>query len=203
MPVVGLYHDFMSEVTKILSEIEQGDRCASEKLLPLVYEELRRLAARRLSQEKPGQTLQATALVHEAYLRLVGSENRSWDSRGHFFGAAAQAMRRILVDNARRKQSLQRGGGMMRHELGEIEITIPAPTDDLIALDEALDKLAEQDKTKAELVKLRYFAGLTGEQAAKVLGISTSTADRHWAYARAWLHQEVVGTNTPPQERDR
>jgi RNA polymerase sigma factor (TIGR02999 family) len=187
----------MSDVTQILSAIEQGDRSASEKLLPLVYEELRRLAARQLSQEKPGQTLQATALVHEAYLRLVGSEDQSWDSRGHFFAAAAQSMRRILVDNARQKQSLRRGGKLRRHELDEAEIEIDAPSDDLLALDEALNKLAEKDKIKAELVKLRYFAGLTGEQAAKALGISTSTADRHWAYARAWLHQEVIGPDAP------
>ena len=192
----------MTEVTRILSAIEQGDAGASEQLLPLVYEELRKLAAHRLAQEKPGQTLQATALVHEAYLRLVGAGDPHWDDRGHFFAAAAEAMRRILVDNARRKQSLRRGGNLQRRDLEQAEIVVPHPSDDLLGLDEALNKLAERDEIKAELVKLRYFAGLTGEQAAKVLGISTSTADRHWAYARAWLHQEILQAGGPSSDGD-
>lgn len=193
----------MTEITRILTAIDQGDAGAAGQLLPLVYEELRRLAARRLSQERPDQTLQATALVHEAYIRLVGAENQRWDSRGHFFAAAAEAMRRILVDNARRKQSLRRGGDLQRHELDEAEIVALSPSDDLLALDEALDELAEKDQMKAELVKLRYFAGLTGEQAAKVLGISTSTADRYWAYARAWLHQQILGPDSQSEIHDR
>ncbi len=199
---VAMIGGAMTDVTQILSQIEQGDPAAAEQLLPRVYEELRRLAAQRLSREKPGQTLQATALVHEAYLRLVGDEDQHWDSRGHFFAAAAEAMRRILVDNARRKQSLRRGGNLQRCELNEAEIVGPPPSEDLIALDEALNKLAERDKTKAELVKLRYFAGLTGEQAAKALGISTTTADRYWAYARAWLHQEILRADGPSRDDD-
>ncbi len=192
----------MSDVTQISSQIEQGDPSAAERLLPMVYEELRKLAARKMAQEKPGQTLQATALVHEAYLRLVGAGNSGagdphWDSRGHFFAAAAEAMRRILVDNARRKKSLRRGGDLHRHELDEAKLGTTAASDDVLALDEALNKLAERDETKAELVKLRYFAGLTGEQAANALGISTSTADRYWAYARAWLHQEILRADGP------
>ncbi len=193
----------MSDVTRILCAIDQGDASASQQLLPLVYEELRRLAARKLAQEKPGQTLQATALVHEVYLRLAASENHGWDSRGHFFFLSAEAMRRILVDNARRKQSLQRGGKLQRHELDEVVIAVSGPLDDLLALDEALNKLAMKDNLKAELVKLRYFAGMTGEQAAKSLGISTSTADRHWAYARAWLRQEILGSDELSEQQDR
>ncbi len=182
----------MNDVTRILSEIEHGDARAAEQLLPLVYDELRNLAARRLAQEKPGQTLQATALVHEAYLRLVGQdEARSWNSRGHFFAAAARAMRRILVDNARRKNARKRGVGLARQPLDEI--AAPQPDDELLALDEALQALAATDPVKARLVELRYFAGLTGEQAAKVLGISPATADRHWAFAKAWLRNEVRG----------
>jgi RNA polymerase sigma factor (TIGR02999 family) len=182
----------MADVTQILSAIEQGDPHAAEQLLPLVYDELRRLAAQRLAQEKPGQTLEATALVHEAYLRLVGKEApRSYKDRAHFFAAAAGAMRRILIDNARRKQTGKRGGDMARHQLEEL--AAPEPDADLLALDEALQKLAAADPAKAKLVELRYFAGLTGEQAADVLGISPSTADRHWAYARAWLQAEVRG----------
>jgi RNA polymerase sigma factor (TIGR02999 family) len=188
----------MNAVTRILSAIEQGDPQAAEQLLPLVYDELRQLAAQRLAHEAPGQTLDATALVHEAYLRLVGTDpQRPWDSRGHFFAAAAAAMRRILVDNARRKRSRKRGGGRARQELDEARLPAPQPRDDLLALDEALHKLAAKDKVKADLVQLRYFAGLTLEQAAKVLGISISTADRYWAYARAWLHQEVTSGATP------
>ena len=183
----------MSDVTRILNAIEQGDAGATEKLLPLVYEELRLLAAQKMSQEQPGQTLQATALVHEAYIRLVGAEAQNWSGRGHFFAAAAEAMRRILIENARRKQSLKRGGGHQRIDMDE---AFPADcssvsSDDLVALDEALKKFSERDKPKAELVKLRYFAGLTVEQAAEIMGISAATAKRHWAYARAWLMREI------------
>lgn len=183
----------MSEVTRILNAIEQGDPSAASELLPLVYEELRRLAARKLAREKPGQTLGATALVHEAYLRLVGDAEgrRPFQDRGHFFAAAATAMRRILIDSARRKGSQKRGGGLNRRELEGI--AAPRPDEDLLALDEALKRLAVQDPVKAKLVELRYFAGLTGDQAAEVLGISPTTADRHWAYARAWLRAEVGG----------
>lgn len=183
----------MSEVTRILSAIEQGDPHAAEKLLPLVYDELRRLAARKLAHEKPGQTLDATALVHEAYLRLVGDREggRRFKDQGHFFAAAAQAMRRILTDRARRKRTRKRGGGLQRQPLDTV--AAPAPDEDLLALDEALEKLAARDPEKARLVELRYFAGLTGEQAAAVLGVSPTTADRHWAYARAWLRAEVSG----------
>jgi RNA polymerase sigma factor (TIGR02999 family) len=188
----------MSDVTRILNAIERGDVKATDELLPLVYEELRILAAQKLSQETPGQTLQATALVHEAYLRLVGEECQTWNSRGHFFAAAAEAMRRILIDNARRKQRLKRGGNLQRADTQDIEsvpatgLTLSGSCDDLIALDEALEKLAAKDKVKADLVKLRFYAGLTGEQAAKALGISHNTADRYWAYARSWLHLEIT-----------
>jgi RNA polymerase sigma factor (TIGR02999 family) len=189
----------MSDVTGLLNAIDQGDPQAASRLLPLVYAELRRLAAQKLAQEAPGQTLDATALVHEAYLRLVGDgAERQWDSRGHFFTAAAEAMRRILVDNARRKRSRKRGGGRTRQELDEAQLPAPQPRDDLLALDEALHKLAAKDRTKAELVQLRYFAGLTLEQAAQVLGISRTTADRYWAYAKAWLHQELTGNAATP-----
>jgi RNA polymerase sigma factor (TIGR02999 family) len=182
----------MNEVTRILSAIEQGDPQAAEQLLPLVYDELRRLAADKLAREAPGQTLDATALVHEAYLRLVGREDQGrWKDRGHFFAAAAQAMRRILVDNARRKRAQKRGDGLQRQSLDAV--AAPELDRELVALDEALLKLATVDPIKARLVELRYFAGLTGEQASKVLGISPSTADRHWAYARAWLRNEVRG----------
>ena len=175
----------MSDVTRILSAIEQGETQATDKLLPLVYEELRRLAAQKLSKESPGQTLQATALVHEAYLRLLGPEEQTWKSRGHFFGAAAEAMRRILVDNARRKQRLKRGGDRQRVDIFDAELGAEGPSEDLLALDEALSKLAETDQVKAELVKLRYFAGLTVEQAAQALGFSETTAKEHWRFARA------------------
>lgn len=183
----------MSEVTLILAAIERGDVRAVDRLFPLVYQELRQLAAQKLNRESPGQTLQATALVHEAYLRLVGSQEQNWTSRSYFFAAAAEAMRRILIDNARRKKSLKRGGGHQRFELDEAVAASDDETslDDLIALDEALDKLSKKDKTKADLVKLRYFAGLTSEQAAEVLGISPATADRYWAYARSWLRLEI------------
>ncbi|APW60433.1 ECF-type sigma factor [Paludisphaera borealis] len=189
----------MSEVTRVLSAIDQGDAQAAEQLLPLVYDELRRLAAQRLAQEKPGQTLQATALVNEAYLRLVGHDGgRNWDGRGHFFAAAAEAMRRILIDNARRKRCEKHGGGLRRRELDEVEIVAEAADDDVLALDEALIRLAAEDPAKAELVKLRYFAGLSIEQAANVLGISPATAKRHWTYARAWLFRVIEGADPPP-----
>jgi RNA polymerase sigma factor (TIGR02999 family) len=182
----------MNEVTRALSAAERGDPRAAEQLLPLVYDELRQLAAQRLAQEKPGQTLQATALVHEAYLRLVGPDHGAeWDGRGHFFAAAAEAMRRILVDNARRKQSAKHGGGGVRLEADAEAIAVPESEPDLIALDAALTRLAEQDPMKAKLVELRYFAGLTGDQAAADLGISASSADRLWAYTRAWLRREL------------
>ena len=181
----------MSDVTRILNAIERGDAKATDELLPLVYEELRLLAAQRLSKEPPGQTLQATALVHEAYLRLVGSQAQDWKSRTHFFTAAAEAMRRILIENARRKHRLKRGGNQQRLDVDEAEIAIEGPSEDLLALDEALAKLEAADKTKADLVKLRYFAGLTLEQASEVLGISPTTAKRHWTYARAWLYRAV------------
>jgi RNA polymerase sigma factor (TIGR02999 family) len=184
----------MNRVTRILAQIESGDPSAAHELLPLVYNELRALAAAKLAQEKPGQTLQATALVHEAYVRLVGQadgEPQKWNSRGHFFLAAAESMRRILIDNARRKLSQKHGGGREREELDAI--AGPEPDEDLLALDEALQKLAAHDPAKARLVELRYFAGLTGDEAAKVLGISPTTADRHWAYARVWLQAEIWG----------
>src|SRR5262249_25224105 len=178
----------MSEVTRVLSAIEQGDPHAAEQLLPLVYQELRQLAAQKLAQEKPGQTLQATALVHEAYLRLVDVEKaQHWNSRGHFFAAAAEAMRRILVDPARKKKSGKRGGGLERLPLEEVDISAPQPAVDLLAVNDALEKFERLDKSAADLVKLRYYAGLTLPQAAEALGISSSTADRQWAYARAWL----------------
>jgi RNA polymerase sigma factor (TIGR02999 family) len=179
----------MSDVTRILSAIDDGDPSAGEQLLPLVYDELRKLAAQKLAQEKPGQTLQATALVHEAYLRLVReTDAQAWNSRGHFFAAAAEAMRRILVDQARRKHSLRRGGDLQRHPIDDREIEAPEPAVDILAVHEALERFESVDATAAQLVKLRYFAGLTIPQAAQALGISTSTADRSWAYARAWLH---------------
>jgi RNA polymerase sigma factor (TIGR02999 family) len=182
----------MSEITRILSAIEQGDPHAAEQLLPLVYDDLRMLAARRLACEKPGQTLQATALVHEAYLRLVGAgDEPRWDSRGHFFAAAAEAMRRILVENARHKMARKHGGGLMRQDLDAEALVAPEPGVDLLALDAALHRLAEHDPLKARLVELRYFAGLTGDQAAAALGISASSADRHWVYTRAWLRREL------------
>ncbi len=182
----------MSDVTRILAAIEQGDARAADQLLPLVYEELRRLAAIKMSQEKPGQTLQATALVHEAYIRLVGSQNQNWSGRTHFFTAAAEAMRRILIDNARRKKSLKRGDENQRVSLEDADLAIEGPSEDILALDEALSGLAAFDKPKAELIKLRYFAGLTIEQAASVLDLSLTTAKRHWRYARAWLYSRMT-----------
>jgi RNA polymerase sigma factor (TIGR02999 family) len=183
----------MNDVTRILNAIERGDVRATDELLPILYEELRLLAAQKLAKESPGQTLQATALVHEAYLRLLGDEGQTWQSRGHFFAAAAEAMRRILIENARRKHRLKRGGDRERVDLQDAEPAVEGPCDDLIALDEAIEKLARLDKVKADLVKLRFFAGLTGEQAAEALGISHNTADRYWAYARSWLHLEIKG----------
>jgi RNA polymerase sigma factor (TIGR02999 family) len=182
----------MNDVTRILSAIEHGDPKAAEQLLPLVYRELRRLAQQRLGREKPGQTLQATALVHEAYLRLVdGEEGERWNSRGHFFAAAAEAMRRILVENARRKRTEKHGGLHQRQDLDGIDIAAPAPSQDLLALDEALAKLEAEDPVKAQLVKLRYFAGLAEDEAASVLGISRTSAQRYWRYAKAWLITEL------------
>ena len=181
----------MTNVTHILSAIEQGDPHAAEQLLPLVYDELRKLAAQKLAQEKPGQTLQATALVHEAYLRLVDQERaQRWESRGHFFAAAAEAMRRLLVESARRKRRLKHGGGCAR-EPELVDIAGPERSERLLALDEALDRLAAANPRAAELVKLRYFAGFSNAEAASLLGISPRKADQVWAYARAWLREEV------------
>ncbi len=182
----------MTDVTRILCAVEQGDPTAAEQLLPLVYDELRRLAAEKMAHERPGQTLQATALVHEAYMRLVDVEKvQHWDSRGHFFAAAAEAMRRILVDQARRKGSQRQGGGLKRRALEHIELAAPEPSLDVVAISEALARFEQIDRLKADLVKLRYFAGLTIPQAAEALGVSSATADRYWAYARAWLHTEL------------
>jgi RNA polymerase sigma factor (TIGR02999 family) len=191
----------MSEVTQILSAIEHGDLSAAEQLLPLVYDQLRRLAAQKLAQEKPGQTLEATALVHEAYLRLVDAdEAQHWNSRGHFFAAAAEAMRRILVENARRRRSSKHGGGRVHQSLDHVQVAAPQPVEDLLALDEALDRLAARDPVKAELVKLRYFAGLTIEEVAEALAISPATAKRYWTYARTWLFQAI--TDEPKNPAD-
>ena len=190
----------MSEVTRILSDLAHGDPHAAAQLLPLVYDELRRLAAERLAHEQPGQTLEATALVHEAYLRLVGdSLERHWDSRGHFFAAAAEAMRRILVEAARRKHRAKHGGGRKRIDLDDAQPAAPDPRDDLVALDAALTKLAAEDPQAAKLVELRHFTGLSVAEAAQALGISPRTADRVWAYARAWLHRELTGTAADPE----
>ena len=191
----------MSDVTRILSQMESGDLAAAEKLLPLVYDELRKLAAAKLAHEKPGQTLQATALVHEAYLRLVGGSNPNphWDGRGHFFAAAAEAMRRILVDQARRKETLKAGGQAKRVELSQqVEPLDAGPTLDLVALDEALKRLEATHPRKAELVKLRFFAGFSTPQAAALLGIAPSTADLDWAYAKCWLRAEISGESGAP-----
>ena len=189
----------MHEVTQILSAIQQGDPHAAEQLLPLVYEELRKLAAQKLALEKPGQTLQATALVHEAYLRLMGNQSAAqarehWDSRGHFFAAAAEAMRRILVDRAREKGREKRGGKFKKLDIDAIDLGTTVTPDQLLAVDEALAKLAGNDANAAKIVELRYFAGLTIDEAGKALGISTATAYRHWNYARAWLHSELEGS---------
>jgi RNA polymerase sigma factor (TIGR02999 family) len=182
----------MTDVTRILSAIEQGDPHAADQFLPLVYDELRKLAAAKLAKEKAGKTLQATALVHEAYLRLIGADAQpSWDNRGHFFAAAAEAMRRILVENARRKRRFKRGGDRQRIDLEQVEAATDAPADGLLALTEALNVLTAEDSKKAELVKLRFFAGLSVEEAARCLGISRATADRWWSDARAWLYDRL------------
>ncbi len=184
----------MSDVTRILSAIEDGDAQAAEQLLPLVYEELRKLAAAKMAQEKPGQTLQATALVHEAYLRLVDVDKaQHWDSRGHFFAAAAESMRRILVENVRRKNRTKRGGDLQRVELGEADLAVAAPDERVLAVDESLEKLAREDSQAADLVKLRFFAGFSVPDAARLLGISRTSAYEQWSYARAWLRCEVEG----------
>ena len=181
----------MSDVTRILESIEHGDPKAADELLPLVYGELRKLAAAKMANEAPNQTLQPTALVHEAWLRLVGESNPKFDGRAHFFAAAAEAMRRILIDKARRKRALRHGGDLQRVELEGLEIAAPGNDDELFAVNEALDKLAAQNQIEAELVKLRYFVGLTLEEAAEVLGISARTADNYWSHARAWLYREI------------
>jgi RNA polymerase sigma factor (TIGR02999 family) len=184
----------MADLTHILSAIEQGDPRAAEQLLPLVYDELRKLAAQRLAQEKPGQTLQATALVHEAYLRLVdGEKARVWDGRGHFFAAAAEAMRRILIDNARRKGRVKHGGNHKRIDLDDASVVSLAAPDELLRIDEAIAKLAGEDARAAQLVRLRFYAGLSVEEAADMSGLSRSTAYEHWTYARAWLYCELYG----------
>ena len=180
----------MSEVTRILNAIEKGDARATEELLPLVYDELRRLAGHKMANEAAGHTLQPTALVHEAWLRLAGSD-QPWENRGHFFAAAAEAMRRILVDHARRKQSQKRGGGSQHEELNESALVLTAPADELLAVHEALDALAREDRPAAELVKLRYFVGMTMEEAASALDLAPRTAERLWTYARAWLRREM------------
>jgi RNA polymerase sigma factor (TIGR02999 family) len=188
----------MNDLSSILLSLQQGDQHASDELLPLVYDELRRLAAQKLASESPGQTLDATALVHEAYLRLLprspGSAKADpcWEGRGHFFAAAAEAMRRILVERARRKHRVKHGGDMRRVDLDIAEVNGHMPDDELLALDEALDKLKAQDSAKADLVQLRFFAGLSNEEAAKMLGVSSATAKRSWRYARAWLHREMT-----------
>ena len=187
----------MNDVANLLSALSHGDPNAAEQLLPLVYDELRRLAAQRLASEAPGQTLQPTALVHEAYLRLTGSDGAEqvWDGRGHFFAAAAEAMRRLLVENARAKQRLKRGGGQQRISLEAAESVVQAPAEDLVALDEALVRLTAHDPVKAEVVKLRFFAGLTMPQVALSLDISLATAERYWTFARTWLYAELANVD--------
>jgi RNA polymerase sigma factor (TIGR02999 family) len=199
----GHRRDEPSEDAGSPQDAVQGEIRPARDLLPLVYDELRRLAAQRLAKEAPGQTLQATALVHEAYLRLVGADpDRPWNGRGHFFGAAAKAMRRILVENARRRSRVKRGGDRARVDLDAAEPAVPQTDQDLLALDEALEQLALKDPVKAELVGLRIFAGLTLAQAAEILGLSTSTADRYWAYARAWLRVEIAGRDSSHPGKD-
>lgn len=185
------YNAAMSDVTRILSQIESGDPSAAEQLLPLVYDELRKLASAKLTNEKPGQTIQATVLVHEAYVRLVDGDQHRWSGRGHFFAAAAEAMRRILIENARHKQSQRHGGGRRRLELESLSLGIPTRDEELLALDEALGRLEQRWPDKAKLVKLRYFVGMTIPEAAQSLGISHATAERHWAFARAWLYAQL------------
>jgi RNA polymerase sigma factor (TIGR02999 family) len=181
----------VSEFTRVLQAVEQGDPTAADDLLPLVYEELRQLAARKMAAEAPGHTLQPTALVHEAWARLTGNQNQKWDGRGHFFGAAAEAMRRILIDRARRKRAIRHGGGQQRVDIEDVDLASLTDDDQLVAVSEALDKLAIEHKTEAELVKLRYFVGLTIDEAAEVLGIAPRTARHYWTHARAWLFREI------------
>lgn len=188
----------MNEITLILDAVQEGDPKAAKELLPLIYGELRRLAAWHLSNERPGQTLQATALVHEAYLRLVGKDDPKWNGRRHFFGAAAEAMRRILVENARRKKRLKHGGHLERVDANEVDIAAPMPDEELLAMDEALDRLGEVDSRAAEVVKLCFFVGLTQEQAAKHLDVSVATVERTWSFARAWLFREIQKQRNPP-----
>ena len=188
---LALYSSSVGDLTRILEAAEKGDPNAADQLLPLVYDELRKLAAAKLTQEQPGQTLQPTALVHEAWLRLIGSGDEQWNGRAHFFGAAAEAMRRILIENARRKKALRHGGGLAKLDIYEMEIASPEKDEEALAVDEVLEKLAGENKPMAELVKLRYFVGLTAEEAAEILGISIRTADRWWSYSRAWLYQEI------------
>jgi RNA polymerase sigma factor (TIGR02999 family) len=191
----------MNDVTRILFDLEQGDPHAAEQLLPLVYDELRKLAAQKLAQEAPGQTLQATALVHEAYVRLVDVEQaQHWKSRGHFFAAAAEAMRRVLIDQARRRQSQRRGGETQRQSLEGLQAAAPASDEELLAVHEALERLQQVDPAKAELVKLRYFGGLTIAESAQALGVSITTANRYWSYARAWLHEELASGGGPTSD---
>jgi RNA polymerase sigma factor (TIGR02999 family) len=187
----------MSDVTNLLDAMDRGDTKAADQLLPLVYEELRRLAAHKMSGEAQGQTLQATALVHEAWLKLAGNGDRKWNDRAHFFAAAAEAMRRILVDNARRKLTARHGGGQLRVEMPDIAFAVSENGDKVLAVNEALDKFAKLDPQKAELVKLRYFVGMTIEEAGEVLGISERTAKRYWTFARAWLHEEIKAQQSP------
>jgi len=184
----------MSDITRILQDIESGEPKAAAELLPLVYAELRHLAAHKMAREAPGQTLQPTALVHEAWLRLVGAEQQTWQNRAHFFGAAAEAMRRILIESARRKRALCHGGGQQRLDIQDVDVAASADDEELLALHEALDQFAARDQPKAELIKLRYFAGLSFEEAAEVLGISVPTAKRWWTYGRAWLYAEITAT---------
>ena len=199
MAVIGSRYESqtMTDVTQILSQIEQGDPSAAEQLLPLVYDELRKLAAAKLANEKPGQTLQATALVHDAYIRLVDVDKaQHWDSRGHFFSAAAEAMRRILVERARGKGRQKRSGDRLRFDIDAIDVAVDATPDQLLAIDEALGRLEREEPAIFELVRLRYFAGLNVEQAASALGIAAATAYRHWNYARSWLHSELIGSQS-------
>jgi len=192
-PVAQSFGENMGDATQLLTAVDQGDSQAAEKLLELVYEELRRLAIHRMAQEAPGQTLQPTALVHEAWVRLVGDKNPKFENRAHFFSAAAEAMRRILIDRARRKLTQRHGGGFERVELDGYDLAAPEADDQLLAVHDALDKLAQLHPVQAELVKLRYFAGLTNEETAQILGISVSTAKNYWAFSRAWLYQEIKG----------
>jgi RNA polymerase sigma factor (TIGR02999 family) len=181
----------MSEITRILNQAEAGDPTAAADLLPLVYAELRKLAMHKMANEKPGQTLQPTALVHEAYLRLVGSKDQHWNSRGHFFVAAAEAMRRILIENARRKHAVKHGSGLERLDIDQLNVAITSNSDQVLAVNDALERLAGRDKLGAELIKLRFFTGLSHTEAAEILGIAERTAKRRWAYARAWLYEEL------------